>query len=219
LFGFTSLHRRFGLGVPGQAPIGALWNEFTARIASTSDTNERVAIAQHYFAITNDEAPPPAGTVFGCFNFTGPQADGAARIHFVNRELDPLVGPLSSARLPQRQAELRSLLPALLRAYPQTTHILGRSWLYHREAYRRIYPLAYTDAIEPLPQPVSLVGSSSWGQYLTHNGANQRACDAFLVALKDLSADDPLGIFMHQPIQVRAPIEVFVRFYGIERSR
>lgn len=213
LFRYTNLHRRFGFGVPGPVPQDPRWIAFVDQLTSLEDPAAQLEVVVYWYGATGEEAAPAPATMFGCFNFTGPDETGAARIHFVNREHDPLTGPLARSKLPIRLSELRALIPALLAAYPTTTHILGRSWLYHREAYRRLYPPAYTSHVEPLPEPVSLVGSSSWGQYLTHSGANELACQQFLDNLPQLQAHDPLGVFGYRPIQVRAPIATFLKFY------
>jgi hypothetical protein len=213
LFRYTSLHRKFGFGVPGPVPEDPRWTEFVDQLAAVEDSDSQLERIVSWYGLTEEEAAPDPATLFGCFNFTGPDETGAARSHFVNREHDPLTGPLARTKLPIRLGELRALIPALLGAHSNTTHILGRSWLYHREAYRRLYPPAYTSQTEPLPKPVSLVGGSSWGQYLTHSGANESACNQFLDKLPQLQAHDPLGIFGYRPIQVRAPIAEFVGFY------
>lgn len=213
LFRYTNLHRRFGFGVPGPVPQDPRWIAFVDQLTSFEDPAAQLEVVVYWYGATGEEAAPAPATMFGCFNFTGPDETGAARIHFVNREHDPLTGPLARSKLPIRLSELRALIPALLAAYPTTTHILGRSWLFHREAYRRLYPPAYTSHVEPLPEPVSLVGSSSWGQYLTHSGANELACQQFLDNLPQLQAHDPLGVFGYRPIQVRAPIATFLKFY------
>ena len=60
--------------------------------------------------------------------------------------------------------------------YVQHTHteartILGGSWLYHLEAYRRLFPPVYGESRVVQEGTAHLQGTASWGQFLDHREA------------------------------------------------
>ena len=74
-----------------------------------------------------------------------------------------------------------------------------------------------TPGAGPLAEPVRLTGTSSWGQFLTHEGGvkpDLRA--AFVARFDDIDPDQPWTIFPLRPLAVTAPAESFYRHFGVD---
>ena len=69
--------------------------------------------------------------------------------------------------------------------YAHATAVRGGSWLYHLEAYRRLFPPVYGDSREVLEGISHFQGTSSWGQFLDHReGVKPALREQFLENLK-----------------------------------
>ncbi len=205
---FTNLHRRFGLGDPEQG-LAPAWEDFIGPLERLDDAERRKAWTQEFFLRSSDEVPPVDQVCFGCFACEAPDALGVLRIHFMNRDGDDEVGPLSRAKIGRRRDELAKLFAFVREHYPQASLVRGVSWLYHWEAYRRLFPPAYGGSARPA-QRLRLSGSSSWGQFLTHKGAIKPALrDAFLLRLGSLNAAAPWQDFPLPAMIAEAPVALF----------
>jgi hypothetical protein len=100
--------------------------------------------------------------------------------------------------------------------HPEAETVAGASWLYHTEAYRRLFPADYV-ASRIEAGEVRLNGMSSWGQFLTHSGAVKPALgDLFLANFKTLDPDQPWLIFPLRPLLVSAPVASFYAHFGLD---
>jgi len=208
VLGFTNLHRRFGLGDPVQGPAPA-WESFIGPLERLGDDVHRKAWAQDFYRRCAAEAPPAEQQHFGSFACEAPDALGVLRLHFVNRDGDDGVGPLSRAKMARRRGELVQLFGFVREQFPQATAVRGVSWLYHLEAYRRLFPPAYGASARPA-QRVRLSGSSSWGQFLRHDGAIKAELrDALLQRLDTLDVGAPWRTFPLPALVAEAPVELF----------
>lgn len=205
---FTNLHRRFGLGDPerGLAPA---WQAFIGPLERLGDDGQRRVWARDFYRACADEVPADGQTRFGSFSCERPDGQGVLRIHFVNRDGDDGIGPLSRAKIERRRAELAQLFAFVREHWPQATTVRGVSWLYHLEAYRRLFPPAYGASAVPAAR-VRLSGSSSWGQFLRHDGAIKPALrDAFLQRLDALDVQAPWRAFPLPALCAQAPLALF----------
>jgi hypothetical protein len=166
-------------------------------------------------------APRKAGTspaaspsvVFACEQ---PRPEGSVNIHFLNLDTDEAGGPLSAGKLARRQAEIAAMVRHLRRHFPQVTHIRGRSWLYHLEAYRRIFPPAYADSRQPYDGPVTLHGNGLWGQTIdSWERVRPDVAEAVIAALPRLDPQAPWKAFPLQGLATSAPVAAFEAFYGL----
>ncbi|MCP4006785.1 MAG: hypothetical protein GY725_21605 [bacterium] len=216
---FTNLHRRFGLGRAVTGEESEAWREFAARLARIEIHDERVEWAQEFFAHSSKEPPPTDQPRFGCFAYEPPNQDGVVRIHFENREVGFASGPLSSGKVDRRTGELQQLFAHLSEHAPSAKAIRGGSWLYHREAYRRLFPASFIDTLKEPERNPRFDGSSSWGQFLDH-----RECvraDLGAIFLQNLPRLDLAKLWRAFPLPALialAPVEDFYRFYGIDRG-
>ncbi|HEY9218163.1 MAG TPA: hypothetical protein VIO94_08945, partial [Phenylobacterium sp.] len=159
-------------------------------------------------------AEPRPDPEFGCFSYEPPDANGAVRIHFHNRDSADGTGPLTQAKAPARMAELQAMFAHVETVHPQARAVRGGSWLYNLEAYRRLFPPAY-GASRRAPERVSLSGTSSWGQLLDHTEAVKPAVrDAFLARLPELDPAAPWRVFPLPALRTQAPLALFGPFYA-----
>lgn len=208
---YTNLHRRFGLGDPGDNGCAA-WQSFTERLERLPDHDSRVVWASEFYLNSPEELPQPDRPAFGCFSCEAPDADGVLRIHFENRDQDG-PGPLDRFKLERRQAELAALFGFVRQHYPAARTVKGVSWLYHREAYRRLFPPEY-GASAALPAWLRLNGSSSWGQFLRHDGSIRPVLrDEFLRRFDDIDVAAPWRSFPLPALLVSAPVDLFFERY------
>jgi len=213
LLHYSNLHRRFGYGVPPTEDFAAGWRAFLDAARTAPDLDALATVAQRHFVLGTEERPLGGHAVFGCFSFTAPGADGRVRIHFIDREPNPDAGPLASVNRSRRRDELARLTRAVIAQHPEATHIRGRSWLYHRESYRRLFPPAYVATRMTVDEGLGFQGGSCWGQFQTRLGVDADACAHFVERLATLDAAYPWRVFPCVPQAVEAPIERFVEAY------
>ncbi len=211
----TNLHRRFGLGYALDAP-SPVWLAYAAQLEAMPAIAEQVALTQATFEAAADEILPlPGQTGFGCFACEPPK-DGVVRIHFNNRDTDADGGPLARGKIDRRRADLRALLAHIRLDHPDAATLAGKSWLYHLEAYRRLFPPAYVATRAPVAGPIHLSGTSTWGQMITSDGAIRPAMrDHLYAALPTLDPDAPWRAFALQPLAVSAPLTTFYVHFGL----
>ena len=207
---FTNLHRRFGLGRPEVGATSEEWARYAAGLEN--DEAGRLDWTVDFFAQSAPEASE--GLRFGCFSYELQDADEVVRIHFSNCDGDDGVGPLARAKVDRRRTELREMFEHIRAEHPQAQAVRGGSWLYHLEAYRRLFPPAY-GASRFEPERVRLDGTSGWGQLLDFRGAVKPAVrEALLanVATVDLAA--PWRAFPLRALGAQSPIGPFHQFYS-----
>lgn len=208
---FTNLHRRFGLGrIDGGAPSAA-WTRYADGLERCASGPSRLDWTVAFFA----NAPPAesATHAFGCFSYELMDADRIVRIHFGNRDSEGGHGPLARAKADRRRSELREMFGYIRAHHPRARTVLGGSWLYNLEAYRRLFPPDYAASTFE-PERVRLDGTSSWGQLLDFRGVVKPAVrQAVLGALANLDLAAPWKAFPLRALGARGATEDFYRFY------
>lgn len=93
--------------------------------------------------------------------------------------------------------------------------MVGASWLYNLEAYRRLFPISYFATAHVLDHRFQHM--PLWGQFLDWHGAlKERMTRQFLERLERESSVDSLGqCFPLQVLSVNASVLEFYDFYGI----
>lgn len=211
---YTSLHRRLGLGNVTAGPPGAEWARLARQLERAATTQARLDWIVAALAAAPDEQPQPNQVRFGCFSYEPPQY-GVLRIHFTNRDSEGGTGPLAPSKAATRRAELARMFDHVRRLEPEAKTVAGASWLYHVQAYRRLYPPDYIAATAPAGE-MNLTGNSSWGQFLTHGGAIRPELSAeFLAALPGLDPQAPWLAFPLRPLKVSAPLAVFTEHFRL----
>jgi hypothetical protein len=213
----TNLHRRFGLGnpVPG-ATLDPFWARYVEGLEARDTITARSDWTQSVYAEAPEDRSPAGRRKFGCFGCDPPNDEGAIQIHFTNVENDPDIGPLDRRCQTARREELRTMFGFIREAYPDAKSVVGGSWLYNLEAYRRLFPPAYGDSRFVPDGPVRLTGTSTWGQLLDHRGDVKPEIEAaFLARLPDLDPAAPWRVFPLRAMKTRADIGEFYAFLGV----
>jgi hypothetical protein len=135
---YTNLYVRFGLGRDFDA-AHPTWRQYVAGLQGPDDRGEWT----YRFYLRRPEATVAPATVatFGCFAYARSSSD-RIRVHFLNVETDGR-SPLAADRIDRRRAELAALFRHVKRARPGPLQVVGASWLYNLDAYRRLFPVAY----------------------------------------------------------------------------
>jgi hypothetical protein len=208
----TNLRRRFGLFEPDDPN----WLAFLDEMDSVSTEAERLALTLAHHRGAPVVSRPAYQVAFGCFACDPPNEEGALRIHFMNTDVGAEPGPLSAARRGERLAELAGMFAFVRGEYPAAKQVIGGSWLYNLEAYRRLFPPAYGDSRRVPDGPVRLAGTSTWGQMVDHRGLVKPDQHArFLAGLETIDVDQPWLAFPLRAMTAAAPIETFFDFYGL----
>ncbi|MCP5060738.1 MAG: hypothetical protein GY937_28920 [bacterium] len=205
LFDYTNLYIRFGLGRELD-PADPSWQVYLAGLRQSSEPEEWTY--RFYMKKPEVATAPPIEAEFGCFSYAL-RGDAEIKLHF--RNTDPgHPSPLGIDRLEQRREELRELTRHVRRTHPERTHVIGASWLYNIEAYRRLFPASYLETARPagpLFQRMSL-----WGQFLDRRGETKDLMThPFLDRLGQQSSLDGLvDCFPFQVLLVKASIDAFL---------
>ena len=93
--------------------------------------------------------------------------------------------------------------------------MVGASWLYNVEAYRRLFPNSYLATARATPHCFQHL--PLWGQFLDRHGAvREKPARDFLDRLEHQSSVDGLDrCFPFQALSVEAPAQHFYGFYGL----
>ncbi len=208
---FTSLRRRLGLAQDTTA-----WAELCRTVASQAPETARRTLgemAARQFLM----GPPDDAELFGCFHYNEPNDNGEVRIHFaVNAHGKEEVGsPLALEHLATRQRELAEMFRHIRNHHPRAGTLLGSSWLYNLESYRRLFPPAYGASArirKPLPR---MVGLSSWGQFFTHDGHLKPELVELYTARLDAIRLSDIWQLMPLPVMTATvPLQVMYRHYA-----
>lgn len=208
LLDYTNLYIRFGLG-RGFDRHHPVWREYLNGLTASDDCEDWTY--RFYRTRPRDVPPPSLAATFGCFSYASLPED-RIRLHFRNAETTDC-SPLSRDRAATRRSELRALFQHVRRAGSTSREVVGVSWLYNLESYRRLFPKAYIASAKtagPRFRNMPL-----WGQFLDRHGAVRPGmAEPFLARLVRLKNQDDIGArFPLRPLEVRAPVADFVEFY------
>lgn len=209
LLQYTNLYVRFGLGRDFD-PGHPIWREFAAGLGEAKDTREWT----YRFYLTRPETEPPGIVATrGCFSYARLGGD-RIRLHFRSAGSDGR-SALGIERQGQRLAELAALFEHLKRTADAPVRVIGASWLYNLDAYRRLFPGAYLATARVAARRFQFM--PLWGQFLDRRGeVRESMARPFLDRLERQSSLDTLEqCFPLQVLTLEAPASVFDEFYGI----
>jgi hypothetical protein len=206
----TNLYARFGLGRDFD-PAHPTWQEYLAGRKDTNDTLEWTY--RFYRARPEATVAPGVVATCGCFSYA-PLSGDRIRLHFVNAETDGH-SPLALDRLGHRRADLAALFEHVKRTLPAAPRVVGASWLYNLDAYRRLFPPAYLATAHAIARRFQHM--PLWGQFLDRRGEIKgRMTRQFLERLDRQSSLDILDqCFPFQVLALEAPAPDFYAFYKI----
>jgi hypothetical protein len=210
LFEYTNLYVRFGLGRDFD-PAHPTWREYVAGLQDTNDSREWTY--RFYLARPEAMAAPGVVATFGCFSY-GLLSGDRIRLHFQNAETDGH-SPLGIERLGQRLADLAGLFEHVKQSLGQPPRVVGASWLYNLDAYRRLFPTQYLATARVLDHRFRHM--PLWGQFLYRHGEiKENMVRQFLERLERQSTLDGLDqCFPFQVLTVEASAREFYDFYRI----
>jgi hypothetical protein len=208
---YTNLYIRFGLGRDFD-PAQPIWREYVAGLGAADDPGEWTY--RFYLGRAEAAAPPGVVATRGCFSYARPSGD-VIRLHFQNAEIGGR-SPLGKDRAGQRMADLSALFGHVKRTQDPPLRVLGVSWLYNLDAYRRLFPPSYI-ASARVAEPPRFRHMPLWGQFLDRHGQVRTSpARQFLERLERQSSLDALGeCFPFPALGVQAPAQEFYDFYRI----
>ena len=210
LLEYTNFYIRFGLGRDFD-PAHPAWQEYLAGLQDTNDIGEWTY--SFYSRRPDAMAAPAAVATFGCFAYSRLSGE-RIRLHFQNAETDGHA-PLATERVGQRRAELTALFEHVKRTPRQPQQVIGASWLYNLDAYRRLFPGSYLATAHVTGHRFQHM--PLWGQFLDRHGAiRENMTRQFRERLDRQSSLDSLEqCFPFQALSVGAPVQDFYNFYGV----
>jgi hypothetical protein len=210
LLQYTNFYIRFGLGrEPDCSHPG--WQAYVAGLREAHDGRERTY--RFYLERAQTVAGPPVIATFGCFAYSRLRED-RLRLHFQNTETAGM-SSLGRARRSQRVADLAALFAHVKATEREPLGVVGASWLYNLEAYRRLFPRPYLATARVLRGRFQRM--PLWGQFLDRHGSiKQSMGDQFLERLARQSSLENLDQCFPLPVlTVEAPVREFYAFYGV----
>jgi len=169
----------------------------------------------HLYLQRRDQVPTFNGErLWGCFSYDYLADRRTIGLHFSHQDTSG-DGPLSQQRRAMRMDELRAMFGHIKQAHPDAASVAGGSWLYNREAYRRLFPASYIGSAR-----VGIPGFSFrniWGQFMRHDWQVYEDLAAlFLKRVGQLrDVEHALECFPYQVLDVQGPIEDFYAFHGM----
>lgn len=204
LMDYTNLYIRLGLGRDFDS-AHPTWQEYVSGLTATNDPREWTY--RFFAARAGAMAGPAVEATSGCFAYSR-LSEERIRLHFQNVETDSH-SPLGADRIGRRRAELAALFEPL----PRPVRVVGASWLYNLEAYRRLFPLSYLATAHVLTGRFRHM--PLWGQFLDRRGAVRAGLAGQLLdRLGRQSSLDGLDHCFPLPVlSVEAPVQDFHDFY------
>lgn len=209
LLEYTNLYIRFGLGRAFD-PAHPTWQEYLAGLEDTNDIGEWT---YRFYARRPDAmAAPGVVATFGCFAYARLSGE-RIRLHFQNAEPDGH-SPLAIERVGERLVELAALFGHVKRTLPQPLRVVGASWLYNLDAYRRLFPISYLATAQVTAHRFQHM--PLWGQFLDRHGAVRESMTRqFRERVEGQSNLDRLEqCFPFRVLSVGASVQDFYDFHG-----
>lgn len=210
LLDHTHFYIRFNLGRSFD-PAHPTWQAYLRGIEQPGDPIEWTY--QFYLAHEAQAVARPDEPTFECFSYT--VLPGLRiRLHFHNAETEDC-SPLSWERLPARIAELSAMFAHIRAHVDQPTTVVGGSWLYNIDAYRRLFPLAYLASAHVATNEFRYL--TLWGQFLDRRGqVKEQLATRFVEDLNQANnLRDLEKCFPFQVLHLESSVQQFYSYYGI----
>src|SRR5262245_49917479 len=210
LLDYTNLYVRFGLGRDFD-PAHPGWLAYLAGLRDTDDRREWTY--RFYLARAHPLAGPAVVARFGCFSYACLDRD-RLRLHFQNAETDGH-SPLAEDRRGRRGGDLASLFAHVKHNQPAAVRVVGASWLYNLDAYRRLFPEKYLATAHVVHRRFRYM--PLWGQFLDRHGqVRENSAKQLRERLgRQTSLEDLDQCFPFQVLALEAPASDFYDFYDV----
>ena len=210
---YTAMYRILGLDWSAD-PTNPTWQKYT-QVLQQDAKEDAEATYQFYYAMSDSIPHMSDQPHWGCFAHDYLPDQHRVKIHFSNQDFTEY-GALSHQRMDVRKAELKAMFTVIQQEHPDAETIVGSSWLYNLEAYKRLFPIEYGQSAKAA-HPVPYLGRGLWGQFLNHEWqVNEHTAGVFLQRV-EAATDMPQcdQSFPYQLLLPKAPISLFYRFYKI----
>jgi len=212
LLEYTHLYLALGLGRDFD-PANVIWQVFLDELMQKTD--QAAYTHQVYRSREAEQPKQEPENVFGCFSYV--RWDGnRIRLHF--RNVTNASGALQRRHAPERIAELLVMFKHLHPVVPVGSTVVGGSWLYNIEAYRRLFPASYFRSAQAVDDEFQFL--ALWGQFLYSDGnIRQPLAQQFLDGIKKQKTLAGLqSQFPYQVLRLESPVEEFYAHFGIGRN-
>jgi hypothetical protein len=206
---YTNFYIRFGLGGDFD-PAHPGWQAYAAGLR---DAGDRGAWTYRYYMSRRHAAAwPPVVATFGCFAYA-PLGEARIRLHFHNADADG--SSLALERQAERRAELAALFAHARHTGGPAVSVVGASWLYNIEAYRRLFPKSYLATARVLTARFQHM--PLWGQFLDRRGdVKPSMAEQLLERLGRQSTLEGLDeCFPLQVLRLEVPLRELGEFYAV----
>ena len=210
LLEYTHLYLAFGLGRDFD-PENPIWQDFQCEITKPTDPAEYTH--RFYLERIAEQPKHQPDHSYGCFSYA--LWDGnRVRLHFRSARDEP--GVLQKDKVPERVAELKGMFGHLKSIVPVTSTVIGGSWLYNIEAYRRLFPANYLDSAQSGHNECQFI--SLWGQFLFYDGkVRQPMAEILLERIEEQKTIQGLkDCFPYPVLRLQSSMEDFFTYYGVE---
>lgn len=218
LLNFTDMHRRLTGLLPGESESSdRVWDTFAQHVAGT-DAISSICDRVVQFAVAAESQTSPSTSPYWPFRYDYEDDARTVRLHFGRltfgtHEARSGPGLLAKQRVPELRQQLKTMFIAIGQTHPNAEYVRGSSWLYNREAYRRVYPPAFTATHEIAKG--GFQGGTRWGQFHTRTGVNVELRDVFLSNVTRLDAADLEAAFPIPTLSVKTSIKAFYAEYNV----
>lgn len=212
LLHYTNLYIRFGLGRDFEA-ANPVWQSYVSGLSRTPDSGEwtyQFYLRRQCLAAVSH---PSDASLFGCFSYAVLDG-GRIRLHFRNGDSSGH-GPLSKSRMDERLAELTGMFTHIRETLHGPVGVLGASWLYNIEAYRRLFPPDYLATAQAGRRDFPYL--PLWGQFVDHTGRiKEDLAHRFLNRLgSQQTLEDIEKCFPFRALHLESSIHAFYEFYKV----
>ena len=210
LLHYTNLYIRFGLGWDLDA-ANPIWQEYLKGLNQAKDAINWTY--QFYLKQQEGTISQANPSSFGCFSYTL-LTDNKIRLHFRNNEMAEH-SPLSRDQIKIRLAELAAMFAHVRQNVGTPANVVGASWLYNIETYRRLFPPAYLASARVEHGDFAFL--PLWGQFVNRSGRLKAdLIERFLECLASQQSLEGLErCFPFQVLHLECSIEEFYQFYKV----
>jgi hypothetical protein len=189
-------------------PAHPVWQEFLVKLEGKLPPAE----VAHNFYLKRQAEIPDGNNYFGCFYYNRLGETNIVNNHFKNRDDS---GVLGKARFAVRQQELTEMYRHIRQHEPWVEAVRGKTWMYNREAYRRLYPPEYIATAQPVPSEYRFL--ATWGQFVEYTGeVRSDMTTKFLQEVAQANTLEEIDqCFPYRILQLDCPIHYFYEYYKI----
>lgn len=218
---FTDVYKRAFGTWPGESQeMDEKWARFVQEVSQLPDRRAQMRYILDLFRGQIEQAREAQIEMpYWPFRYDYDEETKTIEMHFgtlspITEQAPDQPGVLSKERYDEQREKLTSMFREIKAKHPDAQRVQGSSWLYNREAYRRLYPASYTSG--RIARKGGFRGGGRWGQFRDKTGGvNSETKAAFLKNIEHLDPENLEAAFPNQSLDVEAPIEEFYKEYGI----